>query len=299
MAERPSEERLLAHLDRITKLVGVQGQLLVLSRVSTLLAHAAEAARTHCGFRRAIILSVGDGELIAAETDALSDEASDHLRRRAIAEPIRLAPGSEEAGLIRHPERGSAPDPGSTSVLAEALSLEQHVISVIAPDTRALALLVMDRPGPPVDQLDQAAAQAFASMLAVALEHVVLRARVTELSQEMRHLAASTQALMAEVLEAPVTLPADSRHGSSFLPLDAVHSGLPPSNELRELLSEREIVIAALLAEGRSNREIAEQLVLSPETVKTHVARILRKLNAANRAEVVSRYLRLAHTASG
>jgi DNA-binding CsgD family transcriptional regulator len=299
MPAGPSEERLLAHLDRVTKLPAIQGQLLVLGRVSTLLAHAAEAARANCGFRRAIILSVGHGELIAAETDALSDEASDQLRRRAIAEPIRLEPGTEEAELIRHAERAGTPRVTSRSVLAEALSLRHHAIGVIAPDTRALALLVVDRPDPPVDQLDRAVVEAFASMLAVALEQVVLRARVSELSHELRHLVASTQALMGEVLEAPVTLPADTRHSSAFLPLDAVHSGPVPSSELRELLSEREIVIAALLAEGRSNREIAEQLVLSPETIKTHVARILRKLNVSNRAEAVSRYLRLTRAGSG
>jgi DNA-binding CsgD family transcriptional regulator len=43
-----------------------------------------------------------------------------------------------------------------------------------------------------------------------------------------------------------------------------------------------------LLVQGRSNREIADELILSPETVKAHVARILRKLGASNRAEAVS-----------
>ena len=38
---------------------------------------------------------------------------------------------------------------------------------------------------------------------------------------------------------------------------------------------------------GAQNRQIADQLVISPGTVKSHVARILRKLGAANRSEAV------------
>ena len=61
----------------------------------------------------------------------------------------------------------------------------------------------------------------------------------------------------------------------------------------RNRLTAREAEVATLLAEGRSNREIALQLVVSPETVKAHVARLMRKLDACNRAEAVARYLQL------
>ena len=40
-----------------------------------------------------------------------------------------------------------------------------------------------------------------------------------------------------------------------------------------------------LVAEGMSNREIAERLVLSPETVKSHVAAILEKLGVSDRTQ--------------
>ena len=60
------------------------------------------------------------------------------------------------------------------------------------------------------------------------------------------------------------------------------------------LLTRRELEVLRLLAEGRSNRSIAEALVITPGTVKFHVNRILRKLHVANRSQAVSRYLRLA-----
>ncbi|MFI7498454.1 response regulator [Streptomyces sp. NPDC049687] len=63
-----------------------------------------------------------------------------------------------------------------------------------------------------------------------------------------------------------------------------------PSPE-REL-SGREVEVVRLLAEGLSNRAIAEALFLSEATVKTHLVRVYRKLGADNRAAAVSEAVR-------
>jgi DNA-binding NarL/FixJ family response regulator len=52
-----------------------------------------------------------------------------------------------------------------------------------------------------------------------------------------------------------------------------------------ENLTQRETDILALLAEGRSNREIARSLYLSEKTVKAHLAAVFRKLGVANRTQ--------------
>lgn len=55
-----------------------------------------------------------------------------------------------------------------------------------------------------------------------------------------------------------------------------------------EQLTERELEVLQLVARGASNREIADQLVLSEGTVKNHVSNILLKLQVANRTHAVA-----------
>jgi LuxR family transcriptional regulator, maltose regulon positive regulatory protein len=58
---------------------------------------------------------------------------------------------------------------------------------------------------------------------------------------------------------------------------------------LIEQLSEREFEVLQLMAAGRSNREIAEELVVVVDTAKKHVGRVMDKLGAANRTQAVAR----------
>jgi DNA-binding NarL/FixJ family response regulator len=51
------------------------------------------------------------------------------------------------------------------------------------------------------------------------------------------------------------------------------------------MLTTRERQVLGLIVEGRDNNEIAEELVISPETVKTHVSAIFEKLQVDNRVQ--------------
>ena len=54
-------------------------------------------------------------------------------------------------------------------------------------------------------------------------------------------------------------------------------------------ISPRELVVLQELAAGRSNKEIARRLEVSPNTVKTHLARVYEKLGAERRTDAVNR----------
>jgi DNA-binding CsgD family transcriptional regulator len=64
-------------------------------------------------------------------------------------------------------------------------------------------------------------------------------------------------------------------------------TALVPADNVVARLTEREREVLALVAQGLSNDEIAARLYLSPLTTKTHVSRIMTKLGARDRAQLV------------
>jgi DNA-binding NarL/FixJ family response regulator len=74
--------------------------------------------------------------------------------------------------------------------------------------------------------------------------------------------------------------------------VDVARRGRPPVTPEGDLLSlsPRENDVLAMLANGLTDREIANALTISPRTVETHVSNILHKLAVRNRAEAAQRY---------
>lgn len=284
----PSFARYAELLQRLPRL---HDQLRQAGDVGELLARGSKLTCDECDYERGFVVGLRDGLMTADATDPLDDLPSDRLRRQVLEDPVLLKPGTIESELARRPDRPATELTAMPSALAAALGLEQPTIGVIAPDNDAVGLLVVDRPRrKQVDPTDWMVVTLMGRMLSVVLEHVVLRARVTELASELRYLTVSVEALAREAFGGPITLPVHGRH----LPAFAHMEGRPrASGEVRKKLTARELSIAALLAQGRSNPEIAEQLFLSTETVKDNVARIIRKLGATNRVEAAVRFLGL------
>lgn len=70
-------------------------------------------------------------------------------------------------------------------------------------------------------------------------------------------------------------------------------SGLPPT---QDPLTEREMDVLKLVAQGMSNQEIGEVLVISEGTVRTHVSSVLSKLHLANRTQAALYAIREGYT---
>ena len=130
-----------------------------------------------------------------------------------------------------------------------------------APRSRVLVLTIHDQPG--------IATQALS---AGAHGYVLKDASTEELITAIRRVAHGQEYFSSSVVR----------------PLIGDSAAHPASAQL----SERELEILRLMAEGLSNREIAEVLIVSAETVKSHVSSVFRKMDVSDRAQAVTKGFR-------
>ena len=117
-----------------------------------------------------------------------------------------------------------------------------------------------------------------------------LKAAFTQLLVEAVNLGISREYIqrILAVIHAPKT-PGTGREDGTNQTGATVHSTQTPCLESGEHISERELEVLRLMARGASNHEIAEQLVITVGTVKSHINHIFVKLDAHNRTEAVAR----------
>lgn len=96
-------------------------------------------------------------------------------------------------------------------------------------------------------------------------------------------LASGVRAFLVSSAAAPLSL--TNRPGPGVLPVQRPRTSTRATGA--DGLSAREVEVLQLVGDGRSNKEIGEVLGLSALTVKSHLARIARKLGTGDRAEMV------------
>lgn len=279
-------DRLQEHLLVLERLPELQRRLQAAGSPAEVVSRAANMAIGLFDFDRAVILRANADALTAAGLLPLSDGSSDRLRRKALTVAIPLAGASPDEAGAGSPLAG---------VVGAALDLGCFVCCPVRLGSTFFGMLVVDRPTgrPEPDLLERAGLMAFAAAVSFALEHVAVRSRLDHLRSELRYLMASGQSLIGEALADPA-MPFERRHVGLF-PHGHSGAGETAGYPVLPTFVARERAVLDLLVEGLSNRDIAEQLMISSETVKDYVARIMRKLEASNRVEAVSRYLRLIH----
>jgi len=254
-------------------------------------------------FERAILSLVKGGRMVAeAVFVAGQDRAAAGMLAQLQANPLRLEHTLIETELLRRRRATIVVDadvhPRVDRETARLMGWRSYAAAPLVVGSQVAGVIHADRgPGQPLDVLDRDVLWEFATGLAQAYESTSLRRTLRGERDQMRQFLDWLGARSSELTDAPVTLSAGG------------HTPLPPPPPLPEsspagrgrddrvvfegLLTRRELDVLRLLAEGATNRAIADALVISSGTVKFHVNSILRKLRAANRAEAVTRYLRL------
>ncbi|PYD00355.1 DNA-binding response regulator [Microbacterium esteraromaticum] len=103
-----------------------------------------------------------------------------------------------------------------------------------------------------------------------------------ELITAVRALAAGDGILAPEVTRRVL-----ARFSASPVTAPAAQARRPRSDVLAEPLTDRETEVLTLMADARSNAEIASELFIGEATVKTHVSRVLQKLGARDRVQAI------------
>jgi DNA-binding CsgD family transcriptional regulator len=229
------------------------------------------------GFDRAVLSFVEDDGFVVEESDHSVGGPTVIRRRGCVAEGrcIRLR------DTIRTNEDDVPAAPGYGDLLG---SLDYLVAPVIA-ESRVVALLHVSRSGEgglsarDVDVLDT-----FASAYSLLHQRMLNTERV----QQQRTSIARAAARLTEEAD---------RIAAAAISLDVEYDNrveaptIGPDSALAATLSDRERQVFERLVVGASNAEIADELVITVETVKTHVKRILRKIGAINRSEAIALYM--------
>jgi len=282
---------------------GAVDRLRPVTSPASMLARAPAALCDTSNFRRAVLSLAGEGQMIASAAHFSGDAAGASAALAQLrAQPIRLEHPLIETELLRR-RRATIVDDAQVHP-----RVDRHLVSVLRCTSYAAAPLVLgaqvigmihsDRgPGERLDVLDRDVLWEFASLLADAYESASLRRTLRHEREQMREFLDWVGARSGELTDGPVRLGTIQRASrpSSPLPQTApTATGARDDRVVFEgLLTRRELDVLRLLADGSSNRAIAQALVISDGTVKFHVNSILRKLHVANRAEAVARYLRL------
>lgn len=265
------------------------------------LVQRAPVALCRVGFDRAMISRVVDSDWVVERFHSEVDPAeAAEITTAARSENQRLGPNVIELEMVRRRIALLVVDvsrePRVNPRLAAMTGSHSYVAAPIAPDGEVVGFFHADRLcAAPVTDFDREVIALFAQEFGTLIAAASLRERFDRLRTTMDNLRSSLGGMVDGCLDGPMNLVSEkqvtgvSGRVEGLAPMSGQRlTGAP---EIDRLLSEREREVLKLMALGETNGRIASRLVITEGTVKSHVRHILRKLNAANRAEAVCRWL--------
>jgi DNA-binding CsgD family transcriptional regulator len=261
-------------------------RLRAIATPDALLEHACEELVRGCHFGRAVLSRVDGGVWRPWMAYFADGSARESWFNEWIDRAIPLDDLVLEASLLTDQRPVAVYDTRSANVhrpiIVEAGHSDSYVAAPVVVSDSVIGFVHADHAhvGRQVDAVDRDVVWAFAQRFAQLYERAVLAERLGEQREHLRRALASVD----DALDAGCL---DDERGSGTLGRAVPTFG--PGDGI-EQLTARESEVLALVAVGATNVQIADRLMVSESTVKTHVKHILRKLGAANRAQAISQY---------
>jgi DNA-binding CsgD family transcriptional regulator len=166
-----------------------------------------------------------------------------------------------------------------------------YVVAPVMPAGKVVGLLHADHhpSSQRADEADRDVLWAFAEGFGHIYERTVLLERMRSQREEVRDVLDSVERAMEQLCVAEFELAA--RPGPQSAMARTALSVLTTMSSQMEELTPREAEVLELMVAGATNGEIADKLVITEGTVKSHVKHILRKLGAVNRSQAIAHYL--------
>lgn len=272
--------------------------------VTSVLERSAATACRVCDLDRAMIFLLRDGHLHATATyfTGQDDWAAD-CHAQAVQTPIDLSAGRLETEMIRRQlpalMTGTLDDPQAFKPIVHMIRTPSYVAVPIVVDGAVAGSLHLDAysRGRDVDAVDRDAAAVFAQSIGRALERALAAEELAAQRAVLSELARRTDNRLRLLHRAPPSRPAAQDVPASPLPIPGQvkrPARAPATADALANLTRRETEILQLMSTGATNAQIANRFIVAEGTVKTHVKRILRKLNVTNRGQAVAVYAGLA-----
>lgn len=227
------------------------------------------------GFDNALLSSITPDGFVPATSDRPAATGSQIRRGLCVAE--------QDAVRLRRIVRAGRRGVPATGSYRELLGTSDYLVAPVMADSKVLALIHVCRAGEDTTARDVDLLEMFSWIYSLIRERVLNAERVENLRISITDAAAHLADEADRIAGSAIGLNAEySDSGGAARAASDVFAGT---------LSDRERRVFERLVRGDSNAKIAQEFVISVETVKTHVKRILRKIGAVNRLEAITLYV--------